>query len=1159
MRITLTQLFLSILFACSLLANDVSGQEVLEKTVTVKAEKIELHQLLQMLKEQTGASFIFSSKAIKAGRKLSVNSSNKKLSSFMDEYFTPLGIRYNLVDDQILLYASGQKNESLGTIGVEELQAILAEQREKLSGLVTDSIGAGLAGASILVKTNSKIGTSTDANGRFTLTVDELPVVLRISYTGFQTREITVSSATDQLVVRLQPATGNTMNDVVVVGYGTQRKREITGAVSRITGEQIRQYPIASADQALQGRTPGVQVFQSSGAPGGAVQVRIRGVNSTAGGGANQPLYVIDGIPLSNYNETAFALGFGNEGSSGAAQSNAQSPLNTISPADIESIEVLKDASATAIYGARAANGVVLITTKTGKGATKIEVNSYSGIQSLRKEIPVTNARERMLIVAEHRRNNGTFGSDEIDVFAANPFLHNDGTNWQREVFQDAPMANVNLSISGASNKVSYLVSGDYMKQDGIILNTFSNRASFRTNLDVKATDWLKIGTRTAVSYQTDNTAKTDGNFGGLAYLLQLPPTMTVRDANGNFQGRYNSLVRGEIFGAAGFANLPTFNYVAELVEEERRAKRHRINSNVFAEIDLAPGLSFKSVFGVDYLFGELRNFAPIWQRGIDRNPSMSVLESRPQTMGWVADQYLTYNKSFANHRLNAVAGFSAQKNTDKFVSVSTTGSTSNALNTLGNQPTYVGTPSGGEVNSSIVSQFLRLNYSYDGKYLFTGTLRRDGSSRFGPNFKYGYFPSASVGWRISEENFMKDISFINDMKFRASYGITGNQNIGDFLYMGLVGGSTAVYGNALTAAVAPFRFDNYDIQWEKNKQMDVGVELSVMNSRLNIVADYYVKRTDGLLAQYPISAISGVGTSVIRNIGEIENRGFEFSVNALLVDKRDFKWSVDLNISTNRNEVISLGKLPFINGVSINRMNTFMNRTQPGQPIGAFYILETNGMYTNFTESAAAPLYRAGMNVPYFTPGDYRLVDQNKDGIVEDNDRVFAGSPFPDYFGGVGTNVTYKQFTLNVLGSFQQGNRIFNYPHMIGSLGEVNMYREDFENRYQVRQPNVETGTQILRVGSPITPIDKFLEDGSFFRIRSISLSYEMPASVLKYIKLSRLRLYAQANNFFVFTRYKGWDPEVSSFGSNVITNGIDFGAYPQAKSVIFGLNMAL
>jgi TonB-linked SusC/RagA family outer membrane protein len=1153
---TLCGFVLQWFFAGLLFARESSAQEKSIYEVHVKAnfQEKKLGQVLSILEKKTGFNFTYHNASVDLNHPIVIEANQfDNLGDLLAEISRQTGIQFSRINKNIHLSKLAEGNVTVIEDKKEIEQVSVAVQ---ITGTVTSSEdGQPLVGVSVLVK-GTNTGTTTDINGKYTINANE-GNVLQFRYVGYQSQEITVGAQTIIDVV-MQPNVSQ-LNEIVVVGYGTQAKRDVTGSISRVTGDQIRQFPITSADQALQGRTAGVQVFQTNGAPGGAVQVRVRGINSTSGGGANQPLYVIDGIPLANYNENLFALGFGIEGTTGAPQSNAQSPLNTISPADIESIEVLKDASATAIYGARAANGVVLITTKTGKGASRIELNSSFGIQSLRREIPMLNARERMLVISEHRRNQGTFGSDEIDVFSANPFLHDAGTNWQREIFRQAPMSNTNLSISGAANKVSYMVSADYMAQDGIILNTYSNRASFRTNLDVTATNWLKVGTRTALSYQTDNMPKADAGFGGLALALTLPPTMTVRDANGNFQGRYNTLVRGEIFGAAGFANLPTFNYVAELLEEERRANRYRMISSVFAEVNLLPNLSFRSVFGVDYMFGELRNFTPIWQRGIDRNPAMSVLETRPRTFGWVADQYLTYDKKFGVHSLNVVAGISAQKNTDRFISVSATGSTSNSLNLIGNQPTYVGLPSGGEVNSSIASQFIRANYSYKDKYLFTGTVRRDGSSRFGPNYKYGFFPSASAGWRISEENFMKDITFIDDLKLRASYGITGNQNIGDFLYAGLVGGNTAVFGDALTAGVASFRFDNFDIQWEKNKQLDVGFELSVLKGRLNFTADYYFKRTDGLLASFPISAISGVGTSVIRNVGVIDNRGIEFSVNGILVDKNDFRWSFDFNIATNHNEVVSLGALPWINGVNIARISSWVNRTQPGQPIGAFYVLQRDGMYTSWEEAARAAAFRAGNNILFFVPGDFRLVDKNSDGIIDDNDRSFVGSPFPDYFGGMGTNLSYKNFSLNIQTAYQHGNLILNYPRLIGALGEVNMYREEFENRYRVRQPSVQTSTSLLRVGKPITPSDEFLEDGSFFRIRSISLAYDFPSKLIQHLRVSRLRMYAQANNFFVFTRYKGWDPEVNSFGSNVLTNGIDFGAYPQAKSVVLGINLGL
>ena len=1148
MRITLTQMLLSMLFACTLLAKSGAGQAVLEKTVTVKAEKIELGQLLQVIKEQTGASFIFGSKAIKAGRKLSVNSSNKKLSAFLDEYLAPMGIGYRLVDDQIVLFASGEKSDSLGTIGVDEIRTML-DERQKISGVVTDSAGGALAGASIVLKSNPKAGTTTDVNGRFSLTVDALPVTLQISYTGYEVRELTINSASEPIAVKLSASGASTINDVIVVGYGTQRKRDLTGSITRIGEQAIKSSPVNSPDQALQGRVAGVQVMQTSGAPGGAVQVRVRGVNTTASGGANQPLYVVDGVPLV-FAEGINSLGIGNEGQSGGAISNGASPLNTISPNDIESIEVLKDASATAIYGARAANGVVIITTKSGKmGKPQVTFDASYGVQSLRKKVPVTNARERAAIVFDHRRNRATGGNEGFDIFAVNPFLFPEGTDWQDEMFRTAPIANYNLGISGGTDKITYSIAGDYLDHQGIVLNTYSRRAGLRVNLDVKASNRIKFGTRTNISNQWENSAQTDDFFqSDLNSLFSLSPIQPVYDATGNFAGRPNSLIINVLWGDR--------NPVANQMERIRRAERTRTISNVYGEFVILPELKFKSSLGVDYLVTQLRAVDPYWVRGVDINSPLRVFESSPKTFNWIAEQTLSYSKRFGEHSVNAVAGFSAQEILYKTFNAAANGSVSNALNQLVNNPT-LSSISGTQWEQGLVSQFIRANYSYQGKYLFTGTIRRDGSSRFGANNKYGIFPSASAGWRISEEDFLKDNRVISDLKLRASYGSTGNQEIGEFLYAALMGNTTAVFGNSYLGGLAPSRFENNDIRWERNNQFDVGIDLSLYSGRINLTMDYYNKRTKGLLAPAPMSVISGVGNSYTTNIGEISNSGLEFALNADIVRNKDFTWNIDFNIASNKNEVISLGDQPFINGATVWRVNNFINRTQPGHPIGAFYLIETNGMYLNWADASRAPNYRI-TSQPFFTVGDFIPVDQNKDGVIDDLDRVWAGSPFPRFFGGITNTLKYRNWAFTVFAPFQQGNKVWNQPFLNASTFEGNVLREIYDNRYLPSNPGVATYAPVPRQNHPIMPIPYyFLQDGSFLRIRTISLAYEVPVNKIKFVKLSRLRFYAQANNFFVFTKYKGWDPEVSSFGSNVTTNGIDAGAYPQAKSLVFGLNV--
>ncbi|MCF1713714.1 TonB-dependent receptor [Flavihumibacter sp. RY-1] len=1139
---------LTILFVGGLYAKEANSQGLLDKKFTVKASKIQIEDLLRSVSRQTTIKFSYSSSAIKSNRLVSYTAIEKKVGEFLNEFLSGYGIGYKIVNEQVILFPlkeisinlfnSAISPDAFG--GVETIKRII-------TGRVINDKGEPVSGATVTVKGES-ISVATDGNGNFSINAGSESVVLLITSVGYKLYELSVPSNNSVVSVVLK-ADVRDLQDVLVVGYGTQRKRDVTGSVSRIGGEAIRSTPVNSPDQAIQGRVAGVQVMQTSGAPGGAVQVRVRGVNSTAGGGANQPLYVVDGVPLL-FVEGINSLSVGNEGSSGGAASNGASPLNTISPNDIESIEVLKDASATAIYGSRAANGVVLITTKSGKsGKPQVGLNVSYGIQSLREKIPVLNARERAAILYEHRRNRGSAGNEVFDVWSVNPYLYPKGTDWQDEVFRNAPIANYNLSVTGGSDKITYSIGGDYMDQQGIVLNTYSKRAGMRVNLDVKATERLKFGTRTNLSYQWENGVATDEFFQGeLNYLTVNSPLLPVYDAQGNFAGRPNNVINAGFFGNS--------NIVANLKERTRRADRYRIISNLFGEYNFGGGLKFRTSLGVDYLFTQLRQVDPYWVRGVDINSPLRVLESSPKTFNWITEQTLTYDKRLGDHTINAVAGFSVQNIRVKTFAAAANGSVSNSLDQLSNNPTF-SMISGGQSDQGLVSQFVRTNYAYKGKYLFTGTIRRDGSSRFGANNQYGIFPSFSLGWRLSQENFLMDSKVISDLKLRASYGSTGNQEIGNFLYAALMGGTTAVFGNSYTPGLAPTRFQNEDIQWERNNQFDIGLDLSLYNGRVNITMDYYDKRTKGLLASAPMSVISGVGNSLITNIGEIRNSGFEFALNTNIIEKKNFTWNLDFNIATNKNEVISLGSQPFINGVSVWRINSFINRTEVGQPIGAFYLVQTAGQYQTWQEAATAPTYRIS-NQPWFGPGDFIPVDQNKDGVIDDQDRVWSGSPFPDYFGGITNTFTYRNWSMAIFAPFQVGNKIWNQPFLNATTFEGNVWREVYDNRWQPSNPGVETSVPIPRNNNPIMAIPFYLQDGSFLRIRTISLGYELPVGRIKFVKLSRMKLYAQANNFFVFTKYKGWDPEVNSFGSNVTTNGLDVGAYPQARSVIFGANIA-
>jgi TonB-linked SusC/RagA family outer membrane protein len=1022
------------------------------------------------------------------------------------------------------------------------------QEARDIAGTVKDQSGEGLPGATVKAS-GSANGVVTDANGAFKISAPT-GSVLTASYIGFKTSELKVGAST---VYNFVLTSENVLNNVVVTGYGVQKKRDLSGAQSTIGEEAIKSVPMTSADQAIQGRAAGVQVQMSSGAPGGAVQVRIRGTNSMANQGANQPLYVVDGIPLF-YNERDNSLG---TDQNGATQSNSASPLSTISPNDIESIEVLKDASSTAIYGARAANGVVLITTKRGKsGAPVVSLNAQSAVQSLRRKIPVTNAQERAGLIFEHRRNRGTNGADVFDPFALNPYAYGKGTDWQDEIFRAAPMSNLNVSVNGGSDRVTYNVSGDYLDHQGILVNSYFKRAGTRINADINASDRLKIGTSTALNTTWTNEQRLDETntpTSSLNGILAASPMQPVYLNDGSFTGQPNAQVNGGLLGG---------NALADFLYTDRKANRSRALSNVYAEYSFLRDFKFRSAANLDYQLTSLRQKQPSLFRELTVGPVpgnvLGVAEWVPRTFNWLLEQTLQYSHQFGEHAVTGLAGFSAQNTQVRTINAGGQGQRFNELDNLSSNNTDKPNTSvnGQLINSGLVSQFVRGTYAYKGKYMATGTVRRDGSSRFGGNNKYGYFPSGSIGWRVSEEGFFKNnVKGISELKLRASYGVTGSQEIQNFLYLPLAGGANAIFGNSIIDGQAPQRFEDKDIKWERTSQFDLGVDIGLLKGRLNITADYYDKLTKDLIGGGPLSVISGVGNNFQTNIASVANKGFEFAVDSRILDKKDLKWNLGFNISTNKNQVKSIGSSLELLGQNIDRTGVPINRTVVGGEIGAFWLYETGPMYLTFEEAAKHPVTPTR---GFYTPGDLSLIDQNNDLVINDADRKVVGSPFPDFFGGINTNVSYKSWSLGVFAPFQAGNKVWDQKFLNAATAEGNVTREYYNNRYLPSRPGVATTVPVPRNGGDPLPSTLFLRDGGFFRIRSISLGYDVPRKAMGFLsKTGSLRLFAQANNVFVVTKYNSWDPEVNSFGSNVTTNGVDFGAYPQAKSFNFGLNM--
>jgi TonB-dependent starch-binding outer membrane protein SusC len=1158
MKISVVQIAIFVIFSGMSMAFDGKAQEFLNRTITLKSEDTRLRKVLSMLEQQADVQFVYSSKAIKADRKVKLSVVNERLEAVLQKVLPPLQISYRIVEGQIILTPTSLKNDfdtQTGEVILKEESVEVAPAETPITGVVTDDAGVGLPGVSVMLKGTTK-GTTTNASGDFSLNVPNNESVLIFSYVGYESQEVAVKNRT-KISISLKPDT-KALGEVVVLGYGTQSKRNITGSVATVRSEQIRQVPVMSPEQALQGRAAGVQIMQSNGAPGGAVQVQIRGVNST-NTGRNGPLYVLDGVPLFDAGGQVTA---GNGGVS-APESNLGSPLATLNPNDIESIDVLKDASATAIYGARAANGVVVITTKSGKsGKTKFNLDYYYGVQQMINKIDMLNATEGIVVRNEALLNTVSDFNRFVYPEAFNPFTFNTSPtfksmDWQNELFRTAAIQDLNLSASGGSEKIKYMTSANYFKQDGIFINTDMRRISARFNLDVNATNRLKFGLRSAVSNQSGNNVADNNPFQGTP--LQALSTPSFVQAF-NPDGSYFGPLIGSPFWT-DFGRNPVF----EAEKFLRPLDRNRISTNVFVEYEIIDGLKFKSLAGVDFTTLNQKNIQFAQARGplfTVAGPDMAPTGHRigynnTQSVNWVLDQTLTYNRTIhEDHQIEALLGFSAQN----FETRGFAGRADGALN-----PNLLLASSGGQnivmsegyAESGIVSQFARVNYNYKGRYLLTGTVRRDGSSNFGPANRYGIFPAVSVGWRVSDEPFMKNIGFLSDVKVRASHGLTGNQDIGSFGFLARMGGSNYTFGGSFVNGSAPNSLANDNLKWESNEKTDVGIDFSILKGRVSVTADYFINNSKNLLIGIQIPQFSGF-SSQIANLGNIQNKGFELALNTQNLTGA-FKWNTNFNISFVRNKVVDLGLT-----ASGGPQETFgfapagaaapVNVTRNGIPIGSFIGWRTNGIFQTDEETKGYPTW----NNTITRAGDVKYVDTDGDGRITDLDREILGSPFPDFYGGLTNDLSYKNFSLNVFANFVHGNYIFN---------QSRLQREQFLNnaggitnleRWQ--GPNTGNGSPRLTAGaqSQYNRLNsyRFLEDGSFLRIRNITLAYQIPTKALR-SKIESLRLYASISNAFTFTKYQGWDPEVNSSGSNVLSGGIDQTGYPVARTFQVGFNL--
>jgi TonB-linked SusC/RagA family outer membrane protein len=993
--------------------------------------------------------------------------------------------------------------------------SLFAQDGYVISGIVTDASNVPIPGVNVIVAGTSR-GAATDFDGKYQLDVKN-GEKLKFSFLGYITQTVALTGQKNLNITLAEDASA--LDEVVVVGYGSRRKSDVTGAVSSVKSEELNAFPVLDAAQALQGRAAGVVVQSNNGGePGAPISIKIRGNTSISASSA--PLIVVDGFV------------------------GATMPQ----PNDIESMEVLKDASATAIYGSRGSNGVVLVTTKKGKsGKLTVEFNTNYAVQNTANELDLLNADQFADYQNQIRANNGNTA----------PYPQGTGdTNWQDLIYTSGNTQNHQLSFSGGSDKINFYASGNYFNQEGIVINSGFERATFLANIDAQVTDKLKFGLNLFGSTGTKNGVATQstgsGGVGGggddvIAIAMRYAPDQPVF----NEDGSYNS---GNTVG--DLIDNP-FAVATERVDE---TKSDNFRANFYANYDIMEGLAFKTTFGLSSENERRGTYNPstLAVTAGDLGGRASVTNVRRTSV--LSENYLTYNKEVGKGNLTLLGGVSYQKTTTDAFSTSGTGFLSDAFSfyALGSA-TGLLQPDSYLREVVIQSQFGRVNYDYDDKYLITATVRRDGASNFAENNKYAIFPSGAIGWKISNEDFLKDNEAVSNLKLRASYGVTGNPSIAPYQSLARFASIYAASNGSTVNAITPDQPANPDLKWESSYQTNIGVDLGLYNNKVSLSLDYYnIDTKDLILGNNGIPEYFGFANDeILTNLGEINNKGFEISLNTRNISNEDFTWTTDFNMSFNKNEVVAL----------INDADLFDDATpayfshdishvlRVGEEVGLFWGYDYAGVYQGGALPAGTSTLAGGV------AGDPLFRDIDDSGDITEADRTTIGNPNPDYTFGITNNFTYKDFDLNIFFQGSQGGDIFNLTNVQLTNGDANTTQDNYNNAWTPSNTN----TNVPRVGNNSNReiSSRFVEDGSFIRLKNIALGYNLPLDITEKLGMDRIRLSVSAQNLLTFTNYSGLDPEASYFGSGGVNNvksntaqGFDFGNYPTVKTVTFSLN---
>ena len=984
-----------------------------------------------------------------------------------------------------------------------------------------------LPGVSVVVKGTNR-GTTTDASGRYRITIPELAggpasSTLVFSYVGYVSQDVLV---TNQSEVNIQLKEDNqSLNEVVVVGYGTVRKSDLTGSVTSLKAQDLTRGTNINLQQTLTGRSPGVQIYQKSGEPGATMSVQIRGITSITGN--NDPLYVVDGLPVND----AAAIGSASAGGT-TINPNNRTPLNSLNPADIESIEILKDASATAIYGSRGANGVVIITTKRGKeGKLKVEYNGTYGVQKVAHTQRFLTGNEYTNVI------NGIIDLGKLTTPKVTG--ENANSNWQSLLLRNAPIQSHDLSFSGAGGNTRFFVSAGYFNQEGIMLKSGTRRYSARVNVENGVASKYNVGISLATAYTRDNYNATgvglNDNASALYMAQNYDPTAPPYNADGTF---YRSPLMA-----------PMDNPLAVINGQYGMGDTYRTFGNIYAEYFFVPSLSAKIRAGVD-LNDNQRYFwiDPTTLTGLSYKGYADVRDGKRGY--YLTEGTLNFNKTYTDHRISAVVGATYERYTSSVLIASSRSFalpdlTFDALGTGDNTLNGVGS---GRQENKLVSFLGRVNYGFKGKYLLTASMRADGSARFGPNKRFGYFPSAALAWRVHDEDFLKNNRSLSELKLRASYGVTGNQPTINYLYFSTYSaGRNAVFNQNKVSSLQPSRSANPDLQWESALQADIGVDFGFFNGRLMGSLDYYNRKTSNLLYDIPQPANTGFGART-ENVGSMRNTGFELALKGIVLDNKDLKIDVGLNFTTLRNRVLSLGNVSQAIGSGPGSIGQ-VSILKPGESIGSFYGYLVDGVWQTGDDFGQA---QTGVR-----PGDlkYRDLDGNK--VINASDRVILGKALPDFFYGFNSSVSFKTLVLDIFFEGSQGTKMLN-SSLVDSYYPVDYRRnklaEPYLNRWTPANPTNDYPSFLPNdVQGQRQVTNKTVENASYMRVQSVRLSYKLPLPANRYV--SGASVFVNGQNLATFTKYSGSDPAANALGDNVLR--VDYNTYPLTRTFTAGLNL--